>query len=522
MRVHLAERVLVTWLVLDTSPSMRFGTADRRKADVAEGVAIAIGHVATRRGNRLGVVTFGDADPRTIPPKQGRVGLLGLLAALRAEERGRGPPGRAPRRSARRWPGPGRSRASARSSSSSPTSAARSTGAGRCSSLAGGHDVLAVEIRDPREQELPNAGELWLVDPETGQAAARRHAEREAPRPVRRGRRRGAERPRADTRLARACATSCSPPRATGSARSRSSSRGRAGELPVAALAARPADRSPARRSGTSCASAGASRTPRASGTRRCSRTSSTARPGIRRHLPVAVLLVAFSAMVVGVARPHATVSVRREEATVMLAVDVSRSMQRERRQADAPRRRAGGRRGVRCQGAGEVPGRARLLRSSRPVGAAADDRPLARPHGARLARTERGHGARRRRGALDAARAAPAREGRVGAARGGARDLRRRSRTAASRRRPPRRRRPRRRTFPSPRSSSARRTARSSRSSPAATRRRSRCRRTPPTCRRSPQTTGGQFFTAASDSGVSDVYKRSARGSATARSTAR
>jgi uncharacterized protein (DUF58 family) len=28
--------------------------------------------------------------------------------------------------------------------------------------------VLAVEIRDPREQQLPNAGELWLVDPETG------------------------------------------------------------------------------------------------------------------------------------------------------------------------------------------------------------------------------------------------------------------------------------------------------------------------------------------------------------------
>src|SRR5207253_11180891 len=82
VRVQLAERVLVTWLVLDTSPSMEFGTADRRKADVAEGVAIAIGHVATRRGNRLGVVTVGDAQPRMAPPKAGRVGLLGLLGAL--------------------------------------------------------------------------------------------------------------------------------------------------------------------------------------------------------------------------------------------------------------------------------------------------------------------------------------------------------------------------------------------------------------------------------------------------------
>src|SRR2546423_497600 len=70
VRVQLAERVLVTWFVLDTSPSMQFGTADRRKADVAEGVAIAIGHIATRRGNRLGLVTFGAADPRALPPRQ--------------------------------------------------------------------------------------------------------------------------------------------------------------------------------------------------------------------------------------------------------------------------------------------------------------------------------------------------------------------------------------------------------------------------------------------------------------------
>jgi uncharacterized protein (DUF58 family) len=34
--------------------------------------------------------------------------------------------------------------------------------------LAGRHDVLAVEIRDRREQELPAVGELALVDPETG------------------------------------------------------------------------------------------------------------------------------------------------------------------------------------------------------------------------------------------------------------------------------------------------------------------------------------------------------------------
>ena len=59
VRLHVAERALTTWLVFDASPSMGFGTALRRKADVAEGVVLAVGHVASRRGNRLGLLTFG-------------------------------------------------------------------------------------------------------------------------------------------------------------------------------------------------------------------------------------------------------------------------------------------------------------------------------------------------------------------------------------------------------------------------------------------------------------------------------
>ena len=168
VRVHLAERVLVTWLVLDTSPSMTFGTAERRKADVAEGVAIAVGHISTRRGNRLGFVTFGDEQPRSLPPRQGRLGLVGLLEALRET-------------------GPDES--SDRVGATSLGEALRRTGSMAKQravvivvsdfrgpldwrrpliELAGRHEVVAVEVRDPREQELPNAGVLWLVDPETG------------------------------------------------------------------------------------------------------------------------------------------------------------------------------------------------------------------------------------------------------------------------------------------------------------------------------------------------------------------
>ncbi len=49
--------------------------------------------------------------------------------------------------------------------------------------------------------------------------------------------------------------------------------------------------------------------------------------PGRLRYLPPLTLLVALVFLIVGVARPHATVKVQREEATIILAMDVSRSM---------------------------------------------------------------------------------------------------------------------------------------------------------------------------------------------------
>ena len=49
--------------------------------------------------------------------------------------------------------------------------------------------------------------------------------------------------------------------------------------------------------------------------------------PGWRRHVPIAILLLALTALLVGVARPNAMVSTRRANATVVLDIDTSRSM---------------------------------------------------------------------------------------------------------------------------------------------------------------------------------------------------
>jgi len=165
VRVQVADRVLTTWLMLDVSPSMGFGTADRRKYDVAEGVAVAVGQVATRHGNALGIYSFGTSRGRMIPPGQGRKGMLGLLTVLREEPNSTG--------------------GGATSLGSAIASLGRMAGRTKLVvvvsdfrgprdwsdamlEICGRHSVLAVEVQDPREQSLPDVGELWLVDPETG------------------------------------------------------------------------------------------------------------------------------------------------------------------------------------------------------------------------------------------------------------------------------------------------------------------------------------------------------------------
>ena len=51
------------------------------------------------------------------------------------------------------------------------------------------------------------------------------------------------------------------------------------------------------------------------------------AQPGRLRYIPRALLLLGLVALIVGVARPHTKLTVKRKDATVVLAIDISRSM---------------------------------------------------------------------------------------------------------------------------------------------------------------------------------------------------
>jgi uncharacterized protein (DUF58 family) len=166
VRLHVPERALTTWIVLDVSPSMAFGTARRLKADVAEGAAVALGRVGVRRAGSVGLVSFGAGTPRVLPPRGSKPGMVALRRELGA---GVAPDGQqdpealagALARAGRLAGQPGL--VVAISDFRDQRAWERPLG-----SLRVRHSVLAIEIVDPREAELPAVGHLTLVDPETG------------------------------------------------------------------------------------------------------------------------------------------------------------------------------------------------------------------------------------------------------------------------------------------------------------------------------------------------------------------
>lgn len=166
VRLHVPERALTTWIVLDMSPSMAFGTSRRLKADVAEGAALVFGRLGVRRAGSVGLIGFGAGEPRVLPPRGAKPGIVALRRLL-AE--GVAPDGRhdpealagALARAGRLAGRPGL--VAVISDFRDQRGWERPLG-----SLRVRHSVIAVEVVDPRESELPDVGHLTLVDPETG------------------------------------------------------------------------------------------------------------------------------------------------------------------------------------------------------------------------------------------------------------------------------------------------------------------------------------------------------------------
>jgi uncharacterized protein (DUF58 family) len=165
IRQTVADRELESWMVVDLSASLDFGTASCEKRDLAVAAVAAVVHLTQGGGNRVGaLVATGERTVR-IPARGGLQNARGLIRKVaqtpRAPEGVRGDLAAAVeqlRRPPRR-----RGLAVVISDFLGDLSWERPLRA-----LSARHDLLAVEVLDPRDLELPDVGTVVLADPETG------------------------------------------------------------------------------------------------------------------------------------------------------------------------------------------------------------------------------------------------------------------------------------------------------------------------------------------------------------------
>jgi uncharacterized protein (DUF58 family) len=183
------ERELTVMLAVDLSGSGRFGSGDRSKREMMAEVAAVIAFSAIRNQDKVGMLLFTETVEKFIPPAKGRRHVLRVVrdvlfhAARFAGTNTNGAlevlakvlPHRAVVVLLSDFLGetnPGRAQIDAHLRSR----ALQSETLGRLSQvtlsrLGRRHDVIAVQVGDPRERELPDAGRLLLRDAETGEVA---------------------------------------------------------------------------------------------------------------------------------------------------------------------------------------------------------------------------------------------------------------------------------------------------------------------------------------------------------------
>jgi uncharacterized protein (DUF58 family) len=178
VRDTMADRELELWVVVDDSPSLRFGTAQYLKWDLALGAVASVALLTARAGNRVGAVQFGGGPVRVLPAQVGREAAMQLLARLDHSTR----IGQVEERPSTLTDALlSTARLARRRGMVVVVSDFLFDGGWEPSlrALRGKHDLLAFELVDPRELELPPVGMLTLVDPETGRS---RHVQSSSPR----------------------------------------------------------------------------------------------------------------------------------------------------------------------------------------------------------------------------------------------------------------------------------------------------------------------------------------------------
>lgn len=165
VRQMVADRELETWLVVDMSASLDFGTTGCEKRDLAVGAAAAITYLNSGGGNRIGAIIANGENIIRVPARGGRQHEQRLLRAIATSPRAplgvRGDLATAI--DALRRPERRRGMAVVISDFLGPINWMRPLRA-----ISGRHEVLGIEVLDPRDVELPAIGDVILQDTESG------------------------------------------------------------------------------------------------------------------------------------------------------------------------------------------------------------------------------------------------------------------------------------------------------------------------------------------------------------------
>jgi uncharacterized protein (DUF58 family) len=162
IKVFEEERELTVMLVVDFSRSGQFGTVEAMKNEIAAEICAVLAFSAIKNNDKVGLILFTDRIEKFVPPKKGRAHILRIVRELVSFE----PTGDSTSiRVALEY----LNHVTKKRSIAFVISDFQDDGYDRILRIVSRkHDLIAVELWDPREETMPNAGLIKMRDAESG------------------------------------------------------------------------------------------------------------------------------------------------------------------------------------------------------------------------------------------------------------------------------------------------------------------------------------------------------------------
>jgi uncharacterized protein (DUF58 family) len=162
VKIFEEERELTVMLLVDCSRSGQFGTAGPMKHEIATEICAVLAFSAIKNNDKVGLILFTDRIERFVPPKKGRAHILRIIRELLSfTPQGTGT---SIRQGLEYF-----NHVVKKRSIAFLISDFIDEGYDRIlRTIARRHDMIAIEMADPREETLPPVGMMKLRDAETG------------------------------------------------------------------------------------------------------------------------------------------------------------------------------------------------------------------------------------------------------------------------------------------------------------------------------------------------------------------